>query len=446
MKIRTQFSLMTTVLIGAVVASIALAVTRSERKIIEAESAERLAAVTDGVVRLAQESLTGRDPLMLLSYLMFLQRERAELAFAAVTSEGHTSTIGEEAPDLVYLSRSVAAGSAAVEVKLGFRQAAIAAEVERALRPLIARTLGIAALFMALGILGAMTLSSLLTGPLLELSAAAAQVKEGSLDVTVPVKGRNEISALARKFNAMTARLKELVTFREDIMHTLTHELNTPLGGLQAYLEMWLEGGMPSEAARTEALSAMAATVARMEQSLQNALKLFKSTARVMQAEPKLVWIDELARDACRLFAATAKSKNVEVAGLTDEVSECAYCDEELLRQVVVNLVSNAIKYTPSGGKVTLTLDGDTREARFAVADTGPGIKPDDLRHIFTKFYRADSQERIPGTGLGLAIAHKAAQSIGGTITVESEVGKGTIFRVTIPKPEPEEIEAGEGL
>lgn len=441
MTIKTRYSLITAALIGSVVVAITLTVTRVQRAILEAESQARLDDLGTGVVRLAEESLTQSDRLMLVSYLMLLKTEHPALAVASITTrkDGHTSTIGADRPGLIYWRRSI---GQSLLVSVGFDKAKLDAQIDRALRPLFRRTVAIAGVFMMLGVGAAFSAAKLLTAPVTALSFAVGQIKEGNLDVTVDVARDDEIGALARRFNEMTGRLKDLVQFRDDIMHTLTHELNTPLGGLKAYLELWSERGLPAGPQRDDVLQTMMTAVARMENSLGSALRLFKAASGLSEGARKLVWVDELVREICTLFALSATSKNVAIHGLAPEVAECVYADEELMRQVVTNLISNALKYTPAGGEIRVGLESDARELRFWVADTGYGIKADDLPRLFTKFYRSgtgsDAGEPIPGTGLGLSIVHKAVQAMDGTIKVQSELGKGSNFLVSIPKPKAE--------
>lgn len=481
MNLRAKYSLMTAGLIGAVVLSVAATVTRSQRGILEAESQERLEALMEGVGRLAQESLDSKDELMLMSYLKYLKGERPELGWAAVTRRNRTTQIGGEAPGLIVLTRTAVekvpvtytvkayptAGAPAADVSvsssglalsvrgnalvnvaeerkpevtqvnLGFLRQALEAEIDRRLAPMVRRTVAIAALFMGLGALGALYLGKLLTAPLTALTAAVGAVGEGRLDTTVAEDRRDEVGLLERRFNDMTGRIKELMDFREDILHTLTHELNTPLAGLKGYLELWQDRKLPPEA-QGEVVETMTAAVMRMEDSLGNALRLFKGPSGLAVVARKLVWIDDLFDEVLALLAPMAGSKRISVHPLPPAASEFVYTDEDLLRQVVTNLVSNALKYTPDGGEIRLGLEADAGEVRFRVADTGCGIKPEDLPLIFTKFYRADDpSRRIPGTGLGLSIAHKAVASMGGRLWVESAVGQGSTFFVAMPKRPP---------
>jgi len=436
MMIRTRLSLLMAALIGSVVLAVALAVSTAQRSVL---AAQRLQGLTDGIERLSRESLDNRDPLLVLSYLLYMQKEHPELAYAGVTINGHTTTIGVKRADLAFWTGKAGPGRA-LDATLGFDRRLLDDEVARALGPLTRRTATIAGLFMVLGWLAAFLIARRITGPLTALAAAADAVGKGNLDAVVPPAGGDEVGALTGSFNVMTARLKESIRFREDLLYTLTHELNTPLGGLKGYLELWQGGTLPPNGPeRAEILQTMSAAVLRMERSLENALGLFRHGHAYAARHKGLVWIDDVLRETCKMFAPVARARKIELELPPFAVTKGLIADDELLRQIVVNLVSNALKYTPDGGRVRVGLESDDNEVRLWVSDTGCGITAEDLPHLFTKFYRGEPgerRERIPGSGLGLNIAQKAARSLGGEITVQSEPGQGSVFTATFPKTE----------
>ena len=478
LSLGAKLALLNTALVAAVVLSIAGAVTAAQRRALEEQSRRRLDVLTDGVVRLAQEAADARDPLMLISYLMHLRKDHPELAVAAVTSKGHTAVLGEDRAGLTPWTRRVAVRGAlritvaaaaatadalsvstaavtlkldedarvqiereeetsALDLRLGFDPSVIEAEIARGLAPLSRRTGLIAGVFLLLGWAAAVGIGKVVGGPVAALAMAATAVKKGDYEVEVPQPGgSDEVAVLAARFNEMTAHLRELTRFREDLLHTVTHELNTPLAGLKGYLELWREGKLGDGPERAEALTIMMAAVSRMERSLGSALSLFKEG--LPSAGPRsIVWLDDVAREACLLFAAEAEAKKIALESPAKGAAAFLYADPELLRQILVNLLSNAIKYTPEGGRVTVTLFDDGRRAGVVVADTGRGISAEDLPRLFTKFFRADKDRRVGGTGLGLSIAKSAARALGGDIAVESRLGEGSRFTAEFLKPAP---------
>ncbi|MBI4347063.1 MAG: HAMP domain-containing histidine kinase [Elusimicrobia bacterium] len=480
MSIRWKYTLMTSALLSGLIAATLAVVAKVQRRVLEAEAQARLETLMAGVVRVAADSISSQDSFMLLGYLTSLQSQRPELRLAEITRRGHTAKVGQDEPGLVYEVRAVGGGATrytitaspagdgrpagrvetgpagvavrvdgdatvqvsepgeaeVVRLRLGFSRAALSAETERAVDMLLRRTLAVGAAFLGLGILVSAFVGRRLAEPLAALASAADAVGRGQADVRVPELTRqDEVGALARRFNAMTANLRELMLFREDLLHTLTHELNTPLAGLRGTLELWQDRRLPADpAAFQESLAMMVSAVGRMDESLGNALRLFRGEA-IRPAEATVVWANELLRQARALFGPVASAKRV-----TLEVSETVaslVADPELVRQIVINLVSNAVKYTPEGGRVDVSLEDQGDRIRLTVSDSGYGIREEDLPHLFTKFYRAGEageRLRIPGTGLGLSIVKQAVESLGGRIDVASRPRQGSRFTVVLPK------------
>lgn len=485
MRIRTKHQLITAALMASVVVSIAAMVIHTQRKVLRAQALQRVDALMEGAARIAKEALESRDRLMAVSYLMFLQKEHQELAFASVSYGGHVARIGEESAGLMYVERSVFPGNKpvrytisaypspsgaatgalqistggvslsvsgkatvdieeppsaqGVSVRLGFVKTFIDEEVERALSPLIRWTAGIAGFFMVVGLFVNAWVAKLLTGPIEILAQATGLLAAGRMEVTVPVRSKDEMGALTGSFNSMAGRLKDLLASREDILHALTHEINTPLNGLKGYLELWQDGKLVYDPDRDKrVVDTMLAAVLRMENSLGNALSLFREGKAVQQQGAGPVRVEEIFDQAVTIFAPMALARNIKVVPLPKGAAGEIEATEELIRQIVMNLISNAIKYAFDDGEVRMGLVDGPAELRFHVSNTGYGIPQEDIPFLFTKFYRSGadraSGRRIPGSGLGLNIVHKAVSALGGSIYVDSKVGKRTIFLVKLPK------------
>lgn len=497
MRIRTKYQLVTAGLITAVVACTAAAVIHTQKKVLRGQALQRLDAVMEGAARIARESFEGQDRLMAVSYLKFLQQEHPELAFASVSYGGRVAAIGKETGGLLYLERGASAGkpvrytisaypSAAgaptgalsvstggvslsvtgratvnvvepapaqeVSVRLGFVKSHIDGQVARALQPLMRWTFGIAGFFMLLGLLANAWVTRLLTGPLEALAQATGLLAAGRLDVRVPVRSDDEVGTLTGGFNHMSGRIKELVESREDILHTLTHEINTPLNGLKGYLELWQDRKLPADAVQNKAIvDTMALAVLRMETSLSNALSLFRLEQKALPAAAAgPVQVDEVLKQTLTMFDPLARGKQLKLTLLPRDAKAGVTAPEDLVRRIIVNLVSNAIKYTPEGGRIWLGLYDKPEEVQFHISNTGFGIPPEDIPHLFTKFYRSGedraSGRRIPGTGLGLSIVKKAVESLGGSVYVESKPGESTLFFVRLPKGGSGNTGSGSGL
>lgn len=466
MRIRTKVTLLVTGLIAAVVASVVVNLLWVEQRRVREESGGRIDALMEGVLRISRESLNSHDELMLLSYLKFLMQEYPEIELALVSREGHSSVFGSARSELFYRTITVSdtgaviyrqvrevrlpAGASSepprsktlppssVMIQLGFSKAALQRQIREAQIADAVKLLWIAGMGLLIGVAGSVWVSRRLAEPVSSLAAAARRIGEGRLDTVVDVSTQDEIGDLARQFNRMAANIRELIRFKEDLLNTMTHELNNPLVGLKGYLQFLQDSKSPQSPEEIrEAYKTMGEAFNQMELSLTNALQLFRADARP-ELRPERFCLNDVLKEVIRLFRPAAQSNGIMLRGPNGEAPVYLDADQEMVRRVAVNLVSNALKYTKAGGKVSVWLEEDPRQVRFAVSDTGSGIAPDDREKIFLKFYRAAGSggkaQRIPGSGLGLAISKRAVDMHGGKIWVESELGRGSVFRVSLPK------------
>lgn len=242
---------------------------------------------------------------------------------------------------------------------------------------------------------------------------------------------RDEVGRLAATFNEMLERIEALFRAQQRFVADVSHELRSPLTAIRGNLDLLRRGALDDSAARAETLAAIESETARMQRLVQDLLLLAQADAGV-PIEKHRVELDTLLLDVFR--QARLNAGNVKVSlGSEDQVQVIG--DADRLKQLFLNLMDNAIKYTPSGGQVTLSFAREGDWVRVSVADTGIGIPAKDLPHIFDRFYRVDrarSREK-GGTGLGLAICKWIAEAHGGRIEVQSQVGKGSTFTVWLP-------------
>ncbi|MBL8896403.1 MAG: hypothetical protein JNM84_02190 [Planctomycetes bacterium] len=226
---------------------------------------------------------------------------------------------------------------------------------------------------------------------------------------------------------------------RSEFVYGVSHELKTPLTSIQAALEMLVEdeedGSGVSAEDRSRLLHLAHGESVRLARMIRELLELARVEAGLTQVRRERVEMAPLLTELREAHRPLAERKSIELAWEVSPYVPALQGDRELLRQALVNLIGNAIKYTPEGGRVALeaTLDGE--ELEIAIADTGIGIGPEDLPRIFDKFYRASQAQssRIPGTGLGLPLARYLVESHGGRIEVSSVLGQGSTFRVRLP-------------
>ena len=271
--------------------------------------------------------------------------------------------------------------------------------------------------------------------PVHEMTRTALAIEHTNLDRRIqPPSTDDEIARLASAFNEMIARLDKSFRQIQQFSADASHELKTPLTTMRGEAEVALMADLKPEQYKT-ALRSIVDEVERMSAIVDNLLLLARADAEQIQIRKERVALHELVMEVFEQLAPVARKREISL-----DVEEIEAADVEgdplWLRQIVTNLINNAVKYTPPGGSVTIGLSSSSiHEARVVIRDTGPGIPEEHLPHIFDRFYRVDPgrSRDAGGVGLGLNIAQWAAEAHGGHIGVESEVGKGTKFTLCLP-------------
>ena len=242
---------------------------------------------------------------------------------------------------------------------------------------------------------------------------------------------QDEVGRLSATFNEMLGRLDELFRAQQHLVADVSHELRTPLTAIQGNLDLLRRGALDDPDARREATESIEAEVNAMSRLVADLLLLAQADAG-LKLELQPVELDTLLLEAYR--HAQARAQGVKVR-LGDEDQALVMGDPDRLRQLLRNLVDNALKYTPAGGEVTLALRRASGWVCVSIVDTGIGIAPEDIPHIFERFYRSDKARTRGrgGAGLGLSIAQWIAEAHNGRITVESQAGNGSVFTVWLP-------------
>jgi two-component system sensor histidine kinase BaeS len=290
-----------------------------------------------------------------------------------------------------------------------------------------------AAAVIALTAAATAMLSRRVVRPIGTLTAASRRFGQGDLTQRVQVRGRDELAELARSFNRMADSLQAGEERQRRLVADVAHELRTPLANLRGYLEALKDGVVPADPELFANLHREAVLQQRIVDDLQD----------LALAEAGRLAYHRTAVDLAELLetCATAHRAAVEAAGVDLRTRAgrdlLVDADPDRLRQVLGNLVANALRATPSGGSITLgAAAGGDATATLTVRDTGVGIPPEDLPHIFDRFWRADaSRERTSGgSGLGLAIARQIVTDHEGRIEAESRPGAGTTITITLPR------------
>ena len=283
---------------------------------------------------------------------------------------------------------------------------------------------------LGVAVLAALGLSVLLAGriarPLSRVGLAAKRIADGDYRARVPREGPREIADLAETFNEMAAALEEQERLRREFVANAAHELRTPLTNLQGYLEALRDEVIPADRETFQSLWEEAERLVRLARSLDTLPD--PATAGM---EPELIEVDlaAVARAASDLaapgFAAARLEFQVELAP-----SLPVLADPDGLKQVIGNLLQNALRYTPSPGIVHLRGELRDRLVRVEVSNTGPGIPATDLPHVFERFYRVEKSRdaALGGAGIGLAIVRELVTSFGGRVGIESADGRTTVW------------------
>jgi signal transduction histidine kinase len=290
----------------------------------------------------------------------------------------------------------------------------------------------VALVVMAIGLLFAGRALRHAATPIGDVIEAAGRVAEGDYSAHVAERGPREVRAMARAFNSMTERLQAIDEQRRDLLADVTHELRTPLTVIQGNLEGLLDGVYPRDDAHLEPILEETHVLARLIDDLRT-LALAESGALKLQKEP--TDLGALIGESLASLQAQADAAGIELQADIGPELPMLELDPARIRQVLENLMANALRYTPRGGTIQVRCYAEGRgntHVAVSVSDTGAGIPPEALAHIFDRFYKSSDSH---GTGLGLAIAKNLVAAHGGEISVQSELGKGTTFRFTLPKP-----------
>jgi two-component system phosphate regulon sensor histidine kinase PhoR len=222
---------------------------------------------------------------------------------------------------------------------------------------------------------------------------------------------------------------------KSEFVSNVSHELKAPLASIKAYVEMLMDGETQTEADRREFFRTIAAETDRMGRLIENILNLSRLESGLVPINKTDLAVTEILRDVGDVITPQAAQKNIRLEVDLAPVFFRVHGDRDMLYQAVLNVVSNAVKYTPEAGEVRISTYLAEGAVVVEVADTGYGIAPEELRKIFEKFYRSRvSGKAAPGTGLGLPLVKHVVETVhGGRVTVESTLGKGSTFRLYLP-------------
>lgn len=352
-----------------------------------------------------------------------------------------TATTTVRVPDVYYTENPAAAPVRLVSVTLSspftFRQQTVTT--------LVNVLVGAAIAALAASIVAAVLLAQWLTSPVRRLTHASRALADGRLDVRVPVNefGSPELAELAGSFNEMAGRLQESIDIisadrdrSREFVADVSHELRTPIAALRTFNELLREGAGDDPATRDEFLEQSHRQIVRLDWLATNLLEMSKLDSGLVSLDLRMEDLRAVVESAIQQAEPVAARKGVDlVMHLPDRPVRQPH-DPPRIGQVLTNLIGNAIKFTPTGGRVDVELVQTPGGARLEVSDTGAGIAPEELPHVFERFWRgARAPElRASGSGLGLSIVKSIVDMHEGTISIQSASDMGTQVTVDLPR------------
>jgi signal transduction histidine kinase len=495
MKIRTKLSIFAIFLVTVVVTSISIFIFMAERKLFENEVKEGHIKTVKSLAQISKESLIIGDNLIIINYLNFIKRTNPTVVYGYVTDGsgyiiahtdakfigGYDSRIGFEERDsqgvtersfvttkdflrqqeflgqlelgLKIYEVSTAEwrkGERVITAKIGFLKKMDDKIISTTLEKTRKKIFFIAFVTLFFGVIISFTIAYTISRPIKTLAHGINLLGEGHLDTEIKINTKDELGWLAGEINKMSRKLRELDDMKDDFVSNVTHELRSPLGAIESYVNLMLEQDeyysidkgvkeVPEIdlVERHEHLLRIKNNTQRLERFVNDLLDIAKIEAGRLRLNKEMVNVSNMIEDIVAFFSLQAREKNISLSMELEPSINMLYIDEDKIRQVLTNLLNNAIKFTDNNGKVLIKVSSVSNDnhnphsVEFSVIDTGVGIAQEYLDRIFNKFEQAASKKK--GTGLGLSIAKRIVEAHGGTMGVESELGKGSKFFFVLP-------------
>lgn len=269
--------------------------------------------------------------------------------------------------------------------------------------------------------------------PIRSLAASARRIARGAYSERAPVWSSDELGVLAEAFNEMADSLQSAERRRRELLSDVAHELRTPLASIDAYLEGLADGVLPSD---TATWATVRGETGRLDRLVEDLERVSRAEERQIDLRVRPERPQDLTAAAVQAAAPAYAAKHVELTTATDPHFPTVEVDRDRLGEVLANLLENALRHTPAGGRVTVRATADDRSVTLQVIDTGQGIAPENLERVFERFFRIDNaRDRTSGgSGIGLAITRALVEAHGGEIHAQSDgIGTGSTFTVTLP-------------
>jgi len=472
MRLRTKFSFFAMLIVVVALLGMSVILFIFEKRHLLQTMRESQVNAIKGLAEVCKEAIISEDDLLLMNYIQVVKRTTGVIYAMFVDNEGkvvvHTDInllgyvyrdpigvkaqsskdlliqyyTGKEGGELVDVSLPVLLGQDRLgTARIGFSKVVLNKIVEDTLTMTRHRILIVTGVALCLGIFGAFVLAQLMGRPIKKLTEGAKAIGQGNLEQKILVKSRDELGDLAGEFNRMAKKLKELDQMKDDFVSSVSHELRSPLTSIKGYVDFILRGKAgPLNNKLIEYLTIVKNNTSRLGMFINDILDLAKIEAKRFELGKEALELPSLIEEMVTFFRPQAEESKIQLEAVVPTNLSLVSADPDKIRQVFTNLLSNAFKFTPEGGKVIIEAKnsglGDFVE--IAVKDTGVGIAQEDLQKIFDKFQQIKPStgkvKKVKGTGLGLAIVKGIVEAHGGRIWVESELDKGSNFIFTLPK------------
>lgn len=459
MRLRSKLFLTIGLLISFILAFVAFSLLATEQRLLVKEIDMRREAALKNTADIVREANITSDMLLLVNHIKLVKQGYPEVKWLCIVDPAGTIQAGLDLnqfglerdrvsppADVSLSSRTVFSnGRNLGYVEIGFDKYFAESHIKTSLSKSGARIMMIGLYALALGFVGSLLLALNLSLPIRALSRVATEIGKGRLDTPVPaVERKDELGDLSRAFKEMAGHLKELDRLKQDFVTGTTHELKSPLGIIESHANAVLQdlktaAGVP-ENYRSEWISSLdhiRSNSLRLDQFISDLLDVAKIERGKLKLNFQKVSIAEIIHEVLLSFVPKTRKKKIALFKQVANDLPPLSADPERLRQVLNNLIGNALKFTPEGGKITIGAWVRQRGWLYVkVADTGPGISAEFMGRIFSKFEQAKGPsggEGKRGTGLGLAICKGIVEGHGGKIGVKPLAGRGSEFYFVLP-------------
>ena len=417
------------------------------------DAERRIEVITNTLQKASSDALLQKDDLLLISYANFIRGQYPSVAQVRMTwrsgDRSRPLTVGPGVPvGATVATRTISVSDPAdssrrVELAIDVDEKVLYDVVATDERRLVKIMGAVASVTLLAGILLAFWLAHTVTAPVAELERLAAGIASGKLGARMTWESKDEIGRLVTSFNQMSRRLEELDETKKNFVSSVTHELRSPLGAIESFLVLVdgkIAASVNGDAAQCkEYIGRIQANVQRLTRFINDLLDVAKIEKGKMECALRPMQLEPVASEVCEFFGPKSQQQGVTISSSLRGLPTVKG-DPERLRQVLINLIANSLKFTQSGGRVTISAEqfreGGHRWVEVTVSDTGNGMTADDQDKLFQAFSQgSNSSERVvgtKGTGLGLYITKSIVEQHGGRIGVRSTPGQGTAFTFSL--------------